>query len=152
MSVNNECIDKALEQICADIAALERLRDGLVEIYGDGRKNDGRPAAKPAVRKAARKSAASRTPRAPKPPRSPAKTGEGEDSEDSGPIRVGSVQHRVLTAAMRLPEPFTAESVAKAMGIEKGPAGGQLVILAKKGLIEAVGREGAMKAYRVVNG
>lgn len=142
-------IQKTLAEIDEQIAALEELRDGIKRHFEkDAKARQERPAVQPvpaqetrATKKAARK------------PRKKVKESDLEGkSEEDGPIRIGSVQHKVLVEARKFPDPFTAEKIAAAMGIDKTAAGSTLFILAKKGLIEEVGKDGMMKTYVVKNG
>ncbi len=135
-------IQKTLEKINDEIAALEMLRDGLERHFEkEAEDRQESPASRPVPAKAKRK------------PSKKVKASDLEDKdEEEGPIRIGSVQHKVLVEARKFPDAFTAEKIAAAMGIEKTAAGSTLFILAKKGLIEEVGKAGLMKTYVVKNG
>lgn len=76
---------------------------------------------------------------------------EDKDSED-GPVRIGSLQHKALVEARKFADPFTVETMAAALSIERTAAGQCLLALAKKALIEEVGKAGPMKTYVVKNG
>lgn len=142
-------IRKTLEKINAEIAALEVLRDGIERHFeSEADDNQDSPVVPPVPAKATRQTK--------KVARKPSKKVKEADlegkSEGDGPIRVGSVQHKVLVEARKFPDAFTAEKIASAMGIDKTSAGSTLFILAKKGLIEEVGKDGMMKTYVVKNG
>lgn len=143
-------IQKTLEQINAEIAELELLRDGIERHFEKKATEDLKedPVVPPVRQKA------KRAPKkiALKPGKRVRESDlEGKD-DDNGPIRIGSVQHKVLVECRKFPDAFTAEKIATAMGIDKAAAGSTLFILAKKGLIEEVGKEGLMKSYVVKNG
>lgn len=142
-------VKKTLDEINAEIAALEDLRDGLerhfekdADDHPDGPGGDAVP---PKPKRGSKKLA-----------RKPSKKVRESDLEgvgdEDGPIRIGSVQHKVLVEARKFPAAFSAEKIASAMGIDKTAAGSTLFILAKKGLIEEVGKDGMMKTYVVKNG
>lgn len=124
-------IKDTLNEIEGDIATLTTLRDNLTSLYGG---NNEAAATRRAPRKGGRHPA-----RAPQP--APASNGE------TG-VRAGSVQEKVLLAAKKLPEPFTAEAVAIAAGMDKTEAGQTLFLLKQKNLVQAVGKEGNRVSYR----
>lgn len=140
-------IQSTLEDIDAQIAELQTLRDSLVRHFADDKDDGETPSvstdAKPAVRKpkAIKKSKAV----APK-----ADAAAGDD--EAGAIRVGSVQHATLVAARKFADPFTSEQIADATGADKSVASVTLNILVKKGLLEVVGKDGLKNTYKVKNG
>ena len=138
-------IRKTLEEINKEIADLEELRDGIERHFEKNADEEQEaPAVRP-VRQMAKKVA--------RKPKAKVKEADldGSGGED-GPIRIGSVQHKVLVEARKFPDAFSAEKIASAMGIDKTAAGSTLFILARKGLIEEVGKDGQMKTYIVKNG
>lgn len=142
-------IQKTLAKIDDEIAALQVLRDGIVRHFEKGAEKAQEAAADKPVRQMAKREAKKL---ARKPSQKVEEKDLGGGDGDDGPIRIGSVQHKVLVEARKFPDAFTAEKIAVAMGIDKAAAGSTLFILAKKGLIEEVGKIGLMKTYVVKNG
>lgn len=107
-------IKKTLDAISAEIAELEELRKGLERHFEKG-VVDQAPAEKP-VRAVSKREAkkASRKPSA----KVKEKDLSGSDGED-GPVRIGSLQHRTLVEGRKMPDPFSAEKIATALGIDK---------------------------------
>ena len=142
-------IQKTLDEINAEIAVLEELRDGIERHFEKGADERTEETADKPVRTVAKLDHK-------KPSRKPsAKVKEkdlsGGDGE-YGPLRIGSLQHKALIEARKFSDPFTVEKMASAMGIERTAAGQCLLALAKKELIEEVWKDGQMKTYVVKNG
>lgn len=132
-------IKSTLDELNSDIATLTATRDNLEALYGGSNDTERAPAA---TSKRRRKPSA--------PDTTAERNGEGATQPtEPGPIHVGSVQEKVLIAARKLPEPFTAEALAVATGLDKKAAGNCLFLLGQKGLVQAVGNEGLAKTYRV---
>jgi len=154
-------ITKTLADLNFEIAARQKeinqltvAKDALTELYGQlGAIVEPKPvkASKPAKAKRKSKTKAVRPILRVVAPSS-ASSPDSAPANGEEPLRVGSLQHRVLVECRKLPAPFTAAAVAVATGIEEKAAGNALYILGNKKLVEQVGRDGIAKTYQCLNG
>lgn len=131
-----------------EIVRIKAARAALVELY----ESELSPALVVAETAKAAKPAKAKKPRKAKKVKPAAPAEPGSEPAGDEPLRVGSLQHRVLVECRKLPAPFTAASVAVACSIDEKAAGNTLYILATKKLVAVTGKEGVVKLYEMANG